>query len=68
MFKLYVASVNLPIWAGQSRDKQTIVKYIEKGPRQKWDNANKKRGCGGTTRVYEIVFHIIHGKERETDH
>lgn len=63
MFKLYVASVNLSLWTGQSRDKQTIVKYIEKGPRQ-----CKKRGCGGTTRVYEIVFHIIHGKERETDH
>lgn len=68
MFKLYVASVNLSLWVGQSRDKQTIVKYIEKGPRQKWDNAQKKRGCGGTTRVFEIVFHIIHGKERETDH
>lgn len=44
MFKLYVASVNLSLWVGQSRDKQTIVKYIEKGPRQKWDNAQKKEG------------------------
>lgn len=39
MFKLYVASVNLSLWAGQSRDKQTIVKDIGKGPRQKKDNA-----------------------------
>lgn len=43
MFKLYVASVNLSLWAGQIRDKQTVVKYIEKGPRQKWDNAKKEK-------------------------
>lgn len=43
MFKLYVASVNLSLWAGQIRDKQTVVKYIEKGPRQKWDNAKNKK-------------------------